>query len=371
MCVSIWLIDSHGCGSARVDVEANANNSTGGSVAFPERDDAPLPRAYGSDSLELMVRDPTWAHAYWDISIDRFKDAVARGGGGRAFLRLIGVPTGHVLAEHAVWAERGSHGFALPAADRSYLVELAVIRDYRWDVITRSNVVRAPPNTPRAATAPAFVSRASQLPAAEGVTLGPVGDSGQFVPSRMGGRPEGARTAVGGGRVGAPRSVGSEARLLPGDSELRVAGRGSEARLVRREGLHIPFVIARGPGIPESVAGALSALAAAVWLGRDPAHILWAGNALVSALADAGISYGPAVAILDPPEPDVAAPDSGARDTPEPGADDYSVTESGDGSITVVGPDGSSITYNPVRVGIGDGPGTCSAAAVVGVRYAS
>ena len=31
-------------------------------------DDAPLPLGYGSDTLELMVRDPMSAYAYWDLS---------------------------------------------------------------------------------------------------------------------------------------------------------------------------------------------------------------------------------------------------------------------------------------------------------------
>jgi hypothetical protein len=356
----------------RVNVEANEDNTVGGKGDVVERDDAPLPLAYGSDRLELMVRDPAWAHAYWDMSVDRFGDAVGRGGAGRAFLRLIGVPTGYLLGEHAVWAERGSHGFALPEADRSYMVELAVMRDYRWVVFARSNVVRAPPKRPRAAAAPSFVRRPQSLHAvAESGTPRRVGDRGRVVPPRMGPSPHAAGTAVGQRRAAALESAGSEPRPVGVDSELRLAQRGSEARLVRREGVHIPFVIARSPGIPGPVAAALSALAAAVWCGRDPGDVLAAGNALVSALADAGISFGPTVAILDPPGLDAAAPDPGARDTFSPGADAYSVTESPDGSVTVVGQDGSSITYTPVRFENADGSGTRSAAAVVGVRHAS
>ena len=354
--------------AARVNVEHPANNSALRGGDGLQRDDAPLPLAYGSDRLELMVRDPTWAHAYWEIGIDRIKDAVGSLGGRRAFLRLIGVPTGHLLAEHAVWAERGSHGFALPEADSSYMVELAIMRDYSWVVLARSNVVHAPPSTPRPATASAFVSRAHQLRAMmEGGTLEGTGGGGRVLPPRTGGSPQAARSAAGRSQVGAPTSMGSEARLIRVDSESRLAQLGSEGRLVRREPVHIPFVVARSPGIPEPVAAALSALAAAVWFGRDPVDVLGAGNALVRALAAAGISFGPALAILDAPEPDVAAPDPGcARDASAHGAAGYTAIESPDGSLTVIGPDGSSITYNPVV----DGPGTRSAAAVVGVRHA-
>ena len=314
-----------------------------------------------------MVRDPMWAHAYWEISSDRIKDAIGSPGGRKTFLRLIGVPTGHLLAEHAVRAEQGSHDLALPEADSSYMVELAIMRDYRWVVLARSNVVHAPPRTPGSATAPAFVSRADQLRAlTEGRTVELAGGGGRVLPPGMGGSPKAAQTAVGRSHVGAHVAMGSEARLLRVDSEPRRAQLGSEARLVRREPVHIPFVIARSPGIPEPVAGALSALATAVWFGRDPVDVLAAGNTLVRALADAGISFGPAVAVLDPPGRDVAAPDRDPRDTSAPGAAGYTATESRDGSLTVIGPDGSSITYNPVV----DGPSIRSAAAVVGVRHA-
>jgi hypothetical protein len=344
-----------------------ANTAAPGGRDALEPDDAPLPLAYGSDRLELMVRDPMWAHAYWELNIDRIKDAVESSGGPTAFLQLIGVPTGHVLAEHAVRAERGSHGFALPEANSSYMVELAIRRDYSKVVLARSDVVHAPPRTPRSAAAPAFVSRAQQLRAlTEGCTLDPAGARGRALSPGVGESQQAAPTAVGPNLVGSPASMGSEPRPPQVDSEPRLAQLGSEARLIRREPVHIPFIIARGPGTPEPVAGALSALAAAVWLGRDPVAVLAAGNALVSALADAGISFGPAVAVLDRPGGDVAAPDHDVRDTPVPGAADYTASENSDGSLTVIGPDGSSITYTPV-VGA---PGTRSAAAVVGVRHA-
>ncbi len=52
---------------------------------------------------------------------------------------------------------------ALPEADSSYLVELAVMHNYQWVVLARSNVVHAPPTTARSASTPAFVTRAEQL----------------------------------------------------------------------------------------------------------------------------------------------------------------------------------------------------------------
>ena len=313
-----------------------------------------------------MVRDPVWAHAYWELSSDRMKDAVESPGRGQAFLRLIGVTTGHVLAEHSIRSARGSHDFPLQAANRSYVLELAIRREYRQLVLARSNVVHAPQGTPRSAAAPAFVSRAQQVRAlTEGRTLEPTGGEVPVLTPRVGESPQAPPSTVGRSQVGPPASMGSEPRFRL-DSEPRPAQLGSEARLIRREPQHIPFVIARSPRTPESVAAALSALAEAVWFGREPADVLTAGTMLERALADAGISFGPAVAVLDAPGRDVAPPGHDARDTPAPPAAGYTAAENPDGSLTVVGPDGSSITYTPVV----EGSGTRSAAAVIGVRQA-
>ncbi len=324
-----------------------------------------------------MVRDPTSAHAYWDLSDDRIKVAVGPHDGGRAFLRLIGVRSGYLLAEYAVPIARGSQDVALPEADSSYMVELAVMRNYQWIVLARSNVIHAPPKTPRVATTPAVVSRAPQLRVvAEGHDRELERAGGDVMIAPAEGAPHVAHAAGGPATVGAPAQMESEAGLVGVDSEFRLASelrsgqRGSEARLTRNEPAHMPFVIAGRPGLPEPVAGALGALAAAVWLGRDPVDVLSAGNALATALADAGISAGPAIAILDPPGPGVAAPAATGPDTSRPGNEAYTVSENADGSVTVIDRDGNSIIYSPFRFAGVDSPRTRSVAAIVGVRHA-
>jgi hypothetical protein len=292
------------------------------------------------ESIKRSAQAPVFALAYWDLSDDRINAAVGPDDGGRAFLRLIGVPGGYLLAEHVVPIARGSQDVALPEADSSYMVELAVMRNYRWVVLARSNVIHAPPKTPRVATTPAVVSRAPQPRV---VAEGDDRELGNV-----------AFAAGGPARVGASAQVGSEARLARVESEFRLAAelrsaqRGSEARLTRLEPAQIPFVIAGRPGLPEPVAAALGALAAAVWLGRDPVDVLSAGTALAAALADAGISAGAAVAILDPPRPGVAAPQPTSRYASRPDDGAYTVSENADGSVTVIDRDGNSITYSPV-----------------------
>ena len=323
-----------------------------------------------------MVRDATSAHAYWDLGVDCINVALGPHDRRRAFLRLIGVPTGYLRAEYAVPAERGSQAVALPEAGGSYVVELAVMRNYQWVVLARSNVIHAPPATARVASTPAFVSRAEQLRL--------LAESRDREPDRAAGDPVAAPT-TGVSHVGqaggppasrdAPARIGSETQPLSAGSELRPASElrfaraGSEARLTRREPVRIPFVMSGNTAMPAPAVAALSALAAAVWLGRDPVDVLHAGSNLASRLADAGIPAGPVVAILDPPGPDVAPPEPAGSHTSSSGRDACTVSESPDGSITVTDRGGNFITYSPVRsteVGVSR---RRSAAAIVGVRH--
>jgi hypothetical protein len=206
-----------------VDEGRSADQSAAGEARLPGSGDvsgAPLPLAYGGDSLVLMVRDPTWSHAYWDMSIERVEAAKASLGGGTAFLRLISVPDRLLLAEYEVAPERGEHGIPLPEPGRSYVAELALIHYGRKAVLARSNVAQGPPRVPTATSAPVFVSRAQQREAlATGLTLELLGELQQLSPAQW----AGLRAAL--GAVGAPAalvrhaSTGSEARLSPQGSQ--------------------------------------------------------------------------------------------------------------------------------------------------------
>jgi len=358
-----------------VDVEAIANFLDRSRVVGGP-DDAPLPPGYGSDTLELMVRDPTSAHAHWDLSVDRINAAVGPRDRRRAVLRLIGVPSGYLWGEYAVPGERGSQAVALPEPDSSYVVELAVMHDYQWVVLARSNVVHAPPTTARVARTPAFVSRAQRLRLlAEGRDRDFDHAGGDPMTAPTGGASHVAQAAGAAVSMGAPAQMASETPALPAGSELRLASElrfaraGSEARLTRREPVRIPFLVAGSPAITVPVAAALDALAAAVWLGRDPIDVLHAGSRLASTLADAGMPAGQVVAILDPPGPGAAAPEPAGSQTSSSGSEAYTVSESPDGSITVIDGDGNFITYSPLRSAGGGVSGRRSAAAIVGVRH--
>ena len=213
---------------ARVITETLAEEASGRRPAAPVRSaagDDRLPLSYGTDTLVFTARDPTRAQAQWDISCARIRDAVGSLGGGRAILRLIGVPTGHLLAEHEVSAARGSYGVPLPEPDHAYAAELAIVRNYRKVILARSNVVEAPPNTPRAAAQPVFVTREQQRRALEhggiaGVHAGdtpaqrplPIGDATAAHTTGAGSEARLGARATGPGS-GAGRGLGSEQRL--------------------------------------------------------------------------------------------------------------------------------------------------------------
>lgn len=201
---------------AYVDLEASADQSFAGSAHAhgpAEASDDSLPLAYGTDWLVLMVRDPTWAHAYWDISVARINSAVGSLGGGRAFLRLIDSAAGLLLAEYEVSAKRGQHDIALPEADRSYVVELALVHYGRKEILARSDVVRAPASVRTRASAPTFVSRAQQRRAlASGLGFGHLPN---LMPPGWAARSGLTRTLF---PCVAPVLMGSEARLSPSGS---------------------------------------------------------------------------------------------------------------------------------------------------------
>jgi len=175
-----------------------------------EVSDDPLPSAYGTDWLVLMARDPTWAYAYWDISVARVNSAVGSLGGGKAFLRLIGLPDGLLLAEYEVSAQRGRYDFALPHSDRSYVAELALLHFGRKVILARSEVIYAPASAPAPGSPPTFVSRAQQRRAL--ATRAGLDELPVLSPSEWTARLDVARSLF---SPVTPLSIGSEARLSP------------------------------------------------------------------------------------------------------------------------------------------------------------
>jgi len=204
-----------------LDLEACVEELVGGSPrrsALDDESDAPLPPAYGDDWLVLMVCDPAWAHAYWDISAARVNQAVASLDGGTAFLRLLGVPDGILMAEYQVSPQRGDWRLALPQTDRDYVAELAILHYGGKALLARSRIVHAPSTVPSPSRAPVFVTRAQQRRAlATGLPLECVGEAAD---------PSATRSARPWATMNWPlsllsaASMGSEPRLLAIESRL-------------------------------------------------------------------------------------------------------------------------------------------------------
>lgn len=119
----------------------------------PPRD---LPAGYGKDRIVLMVRDPYWLHAYWELTrqaLQRAEAALAHEWpGARPVLRLLEVAnTGASNSPERVVRDVEIHGgcsnWYLDVSDppRSYRVDVGYLsRSGRFYVLARSNAVTTP-----------------------------------------------------------------------------------------------------------------------------------------------------------------------------------------------------------------------------------
>ncbi len=114
-----------------------------------------FPQSYGQDKAVLMVRDPYWMHAYWEITSAKVGSLKAQYGeqiisSSRLVLRLLDVnnataekPNG--LSDLDIAGGTNNWYLQAPSADCSYCVEIGFLApDGRFFLIARSNVVHTP-----------------------------------------------------------------------------------------------------------------------------------------------------------------------------------------------------------------------------------
>ncbi len=114
-----------------------------------------FPQSYGQDKVVLMVRDPYWMHAYWEITSAKVGSLKAQHGeqliiSSRLVLRLLDVnnatpekPNG--LSDLDIAGGTNNWYLQAPNADCSYCVEIGFLApDGRFFLIARSNVVHTP-----------------------------------------------------------------------------------------------------------------------------------------------------------------------------------------------------------------------------------
>lgn len=119
-----------------------------------------LPRSYGLDRLVLMVRDPYWLYAYWEITATRMEEITSRYGpqvwdDSRAVLRVYdvtGVEFNGINALRFFDCSLNDHSESwhinVPEANRTYCVDMGrLFPDGTFITILRSNSVTTPRDT--------------------------------------------------------------------------------------------------------------------------------------------------------------------------------------------------------------------------------
>jgi hypothetical protein len=115
-----------------------------------------LPAGYGKDRIVVMVRDPYWLHAYWELtrhSVQRAEAALGQDWhGARPILRLMDVSSHDTTsAAEAIVRDIDIHGgcnnwyLEVGNPPRSFRVDIGYLsRRGRFYVLARSNVVSTP-----------------------------------------------------------------------------------------------------------------------------------------------------------------------------------------------------------------------------------
>ncbi|MFN4259801.1 MAG: DUF4912 domain-containing protein [Gemmataceae bacterium] len=115
-----------------------------------------LPTGYGKDRIVVMVRDPYWLHAYWELTRQAIQRAEAALGqdwhGARPILRLLDVSAQEISSTaESILRDIDIHGgcnnwyIEVSEPPRSFRVDIGYLaRSGRFYVLARSNVVTTP-----------------------------------------------------------------------------------------------------------------------------------------------------------------------------------------------------------------------------------
>jgi uncharacterized protein len=143
-------------GSGELEVERSKYD-----VGIPTKDlsakvPKDLPSGYGKDRIVVMVRDPYWLHAYWELTRQAILRAEAALGqdwhGAKPILRLLDVSSHDTTSSaEAVVKDLDIHGgcnnwyIDVNNPPRSYRVDIGYLaRNGQFYVLARSNVVTTP-----------------------------------------------------------------------------------------------------------------------------------------------------------------------------------------------------------------------------------
>ncbi len=120
-----------------------------------------LPLGYGDTKIVVQVRDPYWAHSYWEIS-ELTKSNLRKQVGEEGYAKSAFVLRIHDVTNIGEFSGTNSHGFQdihvfegannwylhLPRPNRAYIVDLGIITPQgKFVLIARSNRVSTPRDT--------------------------------------------------------------------------------------------------------------------------------------------------------------------------------------------------------------------------------
>ncbi len=161
-------------------------------LELSDEDACPIPHRYNESRIVLMVRDPRWAFAYWDLEDQKAASVHQREDFEQLVVRVYDVEgvefnglNAHSFFDIPVQFTDSNWYIYLPKEDRSYLLELGYIAAGRYHCLIRSNQVRTPRSTfseqrdGECSGEEALLCQLEELGALKGFS------SGQLIPQRI------------------------------------------------------------------------------------------------------------------------------------------------------------------------------------------
>jgi hypothetical protein len=102
-----------------------------------------IPQRYNETRAVLMVRDPHWAYAYWDVEDAQAARARRDAGFEQLVLRVQDLQPSSSFDIPIQWSDSSWYIY-LPNQDADYLLELGYMASGRFRLLARSNQVRTP-----------------------------------------------------------------------------------------------------------------------------------------------------------------------------------------------------------------------------------
>jgi hypothetical protein len=102
-----------------------------------------IPERYNETRAVLMVRDPHWAYAYWDVEDGQAQRVRKDAGFEQLVLRVEDLEPGSFFDIPIQWSDSSWYIY-LPNQDASYVLELGYLAGGRFRLLARSNQIHTP-----------------------------------------------------------------------------------------------------------------------------------------------------------------------------------------------------------------------------------